>query len=168
MKELDVKLYGRLLGTITRDDRTHETRLTYAKEYLDDPRTVALSARLPKQEQPIVWERAERWFGGLLPERERRARIAREVGAARMSTYSMLEAIGAECAGAVTVTSVLYPEDGSVRLSPDYDAVCTMRYGGLARGMAWCSLLVRPSPACSAASFTSPNSRPSRTSENRS
>ena len=85
-----------------------------------------------------------------------------------MSTYSMLEAIGAKCAGAVTVTSVLYPEDGSVRLSPVYDAVCTMRYGGLARGMAWCSLLVRPNPACSAASFTSPGSRPSRTSENRS
>ena len=33
--------------------------------------------------------------------------------------------------------SVLYPEDGSVRLSPVYDAVCTMRYGGLERGMAW-------------------------------
>ena len=104
MKELEVKLYGRLLGTITRDDRTHETRLTYATEYLEDPRTVALSAGLPKQAQPIAWERAGRWFDGLLPEGERRARIAREVGAARMSTYSMLEAMGAECAGAVTVT----------------------------------------------------------------
>ena len=80
MKELEVKLYGRLLGTITRDDRTHETRLTYAKEYLEDPRTVALSAGLPKQEQPIAWERAGRWFDGLLPEGERRARVSREVG----------------------------------------------------------------------------------------
>ena len=104
MKELDMKLYGRLLGTITRDGRTHETRLTYAKEYLEDPWTIPLSARLPKQEGPIAWERAGRWFDGLLPEGERRARIAREAGAAWMSTYSMLEAMGAECAEAVTVT----------------------------------------------------------------
>lgn len=75
----------------------------YEQEYLERSDAEALSRRLPLERGPSKPGEAIKWFDGLLPEGERRDWIARQANTPSMSTYSMLEAIGAECAGAVEV-----------------------------------------------------------------
>ena len=106
---LEVRLGGVRTGRLwkTREALYFE----YEQEYLDRSDAMALSARLPLQRGPAAWGEATRWFDGLLPEGERRQRIARQAGAASMSTYSMLRKLGAECAGAVEVRSPGEPEE---------------------------------------------------------
>lgn len=53
--------------------------------------------------------RATAWFEGLLPEGEMRTRIAARFGLSEIDSFGLLEAIGWECAGAVSVL----PEDRS-------------------------------------------------------
>ena len=100
-EHLDVLLHGELAGKLW---KTQEGLFfVYEQAYLARPDAMPLSARLPLQAGPSAWREAGRWFDGLLPEGEQRERIARQAPAASMSTYSMLRAIGAECAGAVEV-----------------------------------------------------------------
>ena len=100
-EHLDVLLHGERVGKLW---KTRESLLfAYEQRYLDRPDATALSARLPLKAGPSAEREAGKWFDGLLPEGEQRERIARQAPAASMSTYSMLRAIGAECAGAVEV-----------------------------------------------------------------
>ena len=100
-EHLDVLLHGERVGKLW---KTRERLLfAYEQGYLARPDATALSARLPLKAGPSAEREAGKWFDGLLPEGEQRERIARQAPAASMSTYSMLRAIGAECAGAVEV-----------------------------------------------------------------
>ena len=100
-EHLDVLLHGERVGKLW---KTRESLLfAYEQGYLDRSDATALSARLPLKAGPSAEGEAGKWFDGLLPEGERRERIARQARSASMSTYSMLRAIGAECAGAVEV-----------------------------------------------------------------
>ena len=100
-ERLDVFLHGERVGALW---KTRESLVfAYEPTYLARPDATALSARLPLKAGPSAWREAGKWFEGLLPEGEQRERIARQAPAASMSTYSMLRAIGAECAGAVEV-----------------------------------------------------------------
>ena len=96
-----VYLHGVLAGKLI---RTPERLVfEYEQEYLERADAEALSRRLPLERGPSKPGEAIKWFDGLLPEGERRDWIARQANTPSMSTYSMLEAIGAECAGAVEV-----------------------------------------------------------------
>lgn len=96
-----VYLHGVLAGKLI---RTPERLVfEYEQEYLERVDAEALSRRLPLERGPSKPGEAIKWFDGLLPEGERRGWIARQANTPSMSTYSMLEAIGAECAGAVEV-----------------------------------------------------------------
>ena len=98
---LQVYLHGVLAGKLI---RTPERLVfEYEPEYLERADAKALSRRLPLGRGPSKPGEAIRWFDGLLPEGERRGWIALATNTPSMSTYSMLEAIGAECAGAVEV-----------------------------------------------------------------
>ena len=98
---LDVRLHGQGIGKLRKTDDS--LVFTYEQQYLDQAGATALSARLPLKAGPSPWREAGKWFDGLLPEGAMRVRIARQAEAVTMSTYSMLRAIGAECAGAVEV-----------------------------------------------------------------
>ena len=100
---LQVFLYGKLAGTVYRNQQAGEIQFEYDAGYLKDDGAVALSRRLPLKEGPSARREAGMWLDGLLPEGERRERIAAQAGVSRMSTYSMLESIGRECAGAVEI-----------------------------------------------------------------
>lgn len=100
-KLLEVSLHGKLAGTLRKTEEG--LFFEYDQTYLAQPDSMPLSAQLPLTAGRSRWGKASRWFDGLLPEGEYRARVARQVSAATMSTYSMLRAIGAECAGAIEV-----------------------------------------------------------------
>ena len=100
-QSLEVYLHGVQAGVLAREGERLVFR--YDPRYLARSGARPLSRRLPLTEGPSGPREAYRWFDALLPEGERRAMAAAQAGAARTSTYSMLEAIGAECAGAVEV-----------------------------------------------------------------
>ncbi len=79
----------------------------YHATWLADEQAVPLSLSLPLRAAPYSDDSARPFFANLLPEAELRSAIARKLGLSDKNDYALLEAIGGECAGAVS----LYPED---------------------------------------------------------
>ena len=77
--------------------------LTYEAAYLDSPGAIPLSLRMPLRVEPYPPEIASPWLDGLLPEGPRRQAAGVRWSLPYRSTYAMLAAIGAECAGAVEI-----------------------------------------------------------------
>ena len=97
-RRLSVRLHGVPLATLTQDD-SGQLSLRYL-DTADRP----LSLGLPLQEAPHGHAACEAYFGGLLPEGDAaRVAIARRFGANARNTFSLLGAIGRECAGAVSL-----------------------------------------------------------------
>lgn len=75
----------------------------YHAEWLNDPRSIPLSIALPLREEPYADVDARPFFTNLLPEEELRKVIARRFGISPANDFALLEALGGECAGAVTL-----------------------------------------------------------------
>lgn len=84
---------------------------------------IPLSLSLPLRSAPFLDDESHPFFANLLPEEKIRAVIARNLGISLNNDYGLLERIGGDCAGAVS----LYPETGEPKrelgryrqLSPD-------------------------------------------------
>lgn len=75
----------------------------YTNEWLNNPAAIPLSISLPLQVQAFGDQAARPFFAGLLPEGEQRKMIARTLQVSRQNDFALLDAIGGECAGAVTL-----------------------------------------------------------------
>lgn len=105
MKRLSVRLHGMPVSTLEQDD-SGRLQMSYLPEA-----TRPLSLSLPVREEPYASDPCEAYFGGLLPESEQaRKQIARRYGANPNNSFSLLQAIGYDCAGAVS----LHPPDDPV------------------------------------------------------
>ncbi len=82
-------------------------RFAYSGSVLDrsTPDAIVLSASLPVQADDFAPARAAPFFEGLLPEGNVREAIARRFRLSEEDGFGLLEALGAECAGAVAVLS---------------------------------------------------------------
>ncbi len=78
----------------------------YQSEWLSHSDSFPLSIRLPLQEQIFSDHIARPFFSNLLPEAHVRDLIAGNLGISRNNDYKLLEAIGGECAGALSLISV--------------------------------------------------------------
>ena len=90
-----------------------ETLFAYDANWLADPKTPALSFSLPKQAEPFKRSAVQAFFGGILPEEGQRTAIARALGVSADNEFRLLEYLGGEVAGALT----LLPE-GETPASP--------------------------------------------------
>lgn len=101
MNPLIVHLNGRRVGML----RDHSGQLTfrYDAAWVKHSEGSALSRQLPLQEEEFTGRRVSVFFGGLLPEAEPRDRIARNLGISVENDFALLERIGGECAGAITL-----------------------------------------------------------------
>lgn len=110
---LSVLLRGKPVGSLERTGPSRY-RFTYSKDAIrgdwNDP-MARLSASLPLREERFKPSEAAPFFEGLLPEGAVRAAIAGKLGISEANGFAMLAALGADCAGAVTVL----PEDQSPR-----------------------------------------------------
>lgn len=98
---LDVYLKDRKAGELKQDDDGLLT-FTYGSDYLtSDP--VALSVSLPVQEKPFIDRIARAYFSGLLPDEGARRRLAAALGISSSNAFGLLEIIGGECAGALSL-----------------------------------------------------------------
>jgi serine/threonine-protein kinase HipA len=94
-----------------------ETLFAYDAAWLADPKAPAFSFSLPKQADPFKRSAVQAFFGGILPEEGQRTAIARALGVSADNEFRLLEYLGGEVAGALT----LLPED-ETPASPSYAA----------------------------------------------
>ena len=101
-KELEVMLGDVPVGTLVR------TRAGARFAYTDDivaryPGLPVLSISLPVKRRAFAEGTCASWFSGLLPEGGRLERICREFRCSEFDYFGILEQIGWECAGAVSI-----------------------------------------------------------------
>ena len=75
----------------------------YDEAWLASDASVPLSLRLPLQTDVFDDNRARPFFANLLPESELRRMVARRLGLSEKNDFALLEAVGGECAGAVSL-----------------------------------------------------------------
>lgn len=80
-----------------------DTQFAYDAAWLADARTPALSFSLPKQAEPFNRRACQPFFGGILPEEGQRTAIARALGVSADNEFRLLEHLGGEVAGALTL-----------------------------------------------------------------
>lgn len=111
---------GAIAGTLSRDDDGNMI-FAYSEAWLADPARPPLSHSLPKRAEPFERRRARPFFAGLLPEELQKDGVARALGLSRGNDFALLDALGGDVAGALT----LWPEgetppthDGSLADEP--------------------------------------------------
>jgi serine/threonine-protein kinase HipA len=80
-----------------------ETLFAYDAAWLADPKAPALSFSLPKEAEPFRRSAVQAFFGGILPEEGQRTAIARALGVSADNEFRLLEYLGGEVAGALTL-----------------------------------------------------------------
>lgn len=95
--QLSIRLHGEPVG-ILMQTLTGKMSFIYNKDA-----TMALSIGMPIREEPYDEVRSEAFFGGLLPESDiARKAIGKQYGISYNNSFSLLEAIGYDCAGAIS------------------------------------------------------------------
>jgi serine/threonine-protein kinase HipA len=119
---LDVYLGATKAGVLSQDD-AGRLGFTYNGDYLAGREPRAISFSMPLQEAPFADGVARPFFSGLLPDEGARQRLAGALGISAGNAFGLLEVIGGECAGALS----LYPagetppdsdDDGVEALTP--------------------------------------------------
>lgn len=112
---LDVYLHAVLAGKLIQND-SGVLSFVYDPVYAGH-KNPALSLSLPLRESPYEGTIAKAFFSGLLPDAILRHKLAKYLRVSEKNPFSLLEAIGGECAGAVS----LYPEGTTPPKSKDDD-----------------------------------------------
>ena len=101
-RSLDVFWNGRIVGRYDLLEDNSEL-FSYDDGYLESADAAPISHSLPLRADPYGRRQLRPFFAGLLPEESQRQRIAAYLGLAESDDFSMLEAIGGECAGALEI-----------------------------------------------------------------
>jgi serine/threonine-protein kinase HipA len=128
---LDVYLYGVRIGAL-RPATGGGYSLAYDPEPLEalDPGAAVLSSSLPARAEPYSHESTSAYVEGLLPEGERRRRLAAELGIDADDGFALIAEIGRDCPGAVA----FLPEDEPV-LPADRDSIAWLSEEELAEAV---------------------------------
>jgi serine/threonine-protein kinase HipA len=115
-RNLLVYFHDELVGRLD-EDANAALSFTYDADYVAQPYAKPLSQSLP-----VIAESFDHWqtrpfFSGLLPEGAARERVAKYFGVSERNDFSLLEEIGGECAGAVTLLPL---EAGPADHAPNY------------------------------------------------
>ena len=100
-KTLDVYLHDELVGHLTQDDHGQMV-FEYVQTWLEKSGATPLSQSLPLRKETFTRNECRGFFAGVLPEQDKREKIARNLGISPRNDFALLEQIGGECAGAVT------------------------------------------------------------------
>lgn len=114
---LDVYFREAKAGALGQDE-AGALSYNYDPDYLAGPEPRAISFSMPLQEAPYADRAVHPFFSGLLPDQGARQRLADALGISVGNAFGLLEVIGGECAGALS----LYPA-GETPLSSDDNGV---------------------------------------------
>lgn len=101
---LDVYLHGIYAGRLFSLSGSAELLFSYDAKYLEADHP-ALSVSLPLGEGTYEGNEVKAFFSGFLPDDIVRHRLARYLGISEGNVFALLEAVGGECAGAVSLYS---------------------------------------------------------------
>jgi serine/threonine-protein kinase HipA len=101
-RTLDVFLNADLVGCLAQDD-SGNLGFRYDAAWLGASHSVPLSASLPLKAAAFTRRECRPFFAGLLPEEIQRKLIAQSFGVSERNDFSLLDKIGGECAGAVSL-----------------------------------------------------------------
>lgn len=117
-RALNLFLHNRLTGYLTQNDRG-ELSFQYDEAYLSN-RPLPVSISLPLQTEIFEGDIVRAFFSGLLPDDIVKHRLARFLGLSEKNPFALLEAIGGECAGALSLQIPDEPidlgEDGDIEV----------------------------------------------------
>ena len=102
MNNLIVYLNAERVGILEQDD-SGLMQFSYNQAWLEKPGAMPLSRSLPLQSEVFSGKKARPFFAGILPEERPREKIAEILGISDTNDFAMLERIGGECAGAVSL-----------------------------------------------------------------
>jgi serine/threonine-protein kinase HipA len=102
MNDLSVFLCNRFVGKLWTDEKQRFV-FQYDRKYLESPDAMALSYSLPLTEAAYENDASRPFFSNLLPEGEVRSIISKIKQISEKNDFKLLEAIGGECAGAVSI-----------------------------------------------------------------
>jgi len=114
---LDVWFGETKAGALAQDE-AGALSFAYDPGYLTGPDPRAISFSMPLQETPYTDRVVRPFFSGLLPDEGARQRLAGALGISAGNAFGLLEVIGGECAGALS----LYPA-GEAPPSSDDDGI---------------------------------------------
>jgi serine/threonine-protein kinase HipA len=106
------KLAGRL-----RQDQASRFEFQYDPNWLADAEAIPISVRLPLRPEPFGDVPCRIFFGNLLPEGATRQIITAKLGISESNDFKLLEILGGECAGALS----LLPEGQETSASGSYE-----------------------------------------------
>ena len=101
MSELNVCLHANRVGSLSL--ARGQLSFRYRQSWLDNPKAVPLSLSLPLVAEPFDDQTSAAFFAGLLPEGKIRELLAKKLGLSPGNDFSLLNEIGGECAGAVSL-----------------------------------------------------------------
>jgi serine/threonine-protein kinase HipA len=105
-RTLHVYWNNRIVGELTQDGARLSFR--YGGSYLSLRAALPLSRHLPTRDVMFDDSATRAFFANLLPEGDIRRQVARQLGVSAENIFALLEGIGGDCAGAV---SILSPDD---------------------------------------------------------
>lgn len=100
-RQLAVWLFGKHLGTLSQIEG--RLSFSYGSGWLHTSHAIPLSQSLPLQTEAFDDRATRPFFAGLLPEGDQRQLIAQALHVSRQNDFALLDGIGGECAGAVTL-----------------------------------------------------------------
>lgn len=101
MRVLDVYMHQQFAGKL-RQDSSGLLDFTYDRDFLNTAK-YPISFSMPLREESFPDKVARPYFSGLLPEESSRKRLAQALGVSEKNSFGLLEVIGGECAGALTL-----------------------------------------------------------------
>lgn len=119
--ELKVCLFEQAVGRLFLSNG--RLSFAYLPEWLAQPQAIPVSMSLPLQAESFDDQHARPFFAGLLPEGKLRSVIARQLQVSSQNEFALLDQLGGECAGAVSLTawentSVVQSSHGVISLRP--------------------------------------------------
>ena len=115
MSRLFVYLNGRQAGQLSQTEDAFPV-FTYDPDFLTAAGAFPLSRQLPLQPEPFSGRRVRAFFAGILPEADVRSQVAAILGISAENDWGLMERIGGECAGAVSLLSPDLPPPAEGRL----------------------------------------------------
>ena len=103
-RQLEVFWNEILVGALTQT-KGGTLSFAYDRDYIAD-NGAAISISMPISEQPFSSELTKAFFSGLLPDESPRKNLARFLGVSDKNSFALLEAIGGECAGALSLRPI--------------------------------------------------------------
>lgn len=101
-RTLEVWWDANRVGALEQDE-SGRLSFRYGDDWLKGAGAQPISFSMPLTDEPYGDKAAHAFFGGLLPEQDKRDLVARAFGVSPRNDYALLDAIGGDCAGALTL-----------------------------------------------------------------